>query len=511
MNHPSSRRGPAIFAFGALLSGLLAAPSARALPAAGPDPRAAILRRMDRYFQRHEVDGVVLDARYVLNETEAVRLSVIPQLLGYAELERRRPSARLRRDIAERADYLVDRLELVRSGSVFDGMLAYSLLEAYDVTGDPGHLAAAESILDELDALPTSERILNGGLMAAMAFARDYHRTGDARRAQEVSDILTVLAPYQHTDGSFPHWCPCSTDVHYTDWMAQELILIGRLVNDPRIEPMLARMHAFLDARVGDDGVTRYQAPCWWDPSECTVAYWSVGSGCNIDYDTRGFTNELGYSALEFAHAGSPKYRAVLQFLDGLEDGGVIADKWDYPIPQSDPYWPWTSADTSVVNMSLVFWSLAAIPGSNAHAPGAFAEEDAAAIASPRPPGRSGLLVDRWPRFAAVTSGLYCDEPELRSSAAPQSRIEIETATAGGEVTIRFVLPVAGSVSCEIRDVRGRLVLSLPRQEFDAGPQALPWDGCDARGRACARGIYFARIAALGATRSARILYLPRR
>jgi hypothetical protein len=47
-----------------------------------PDPRDAIVRRMDRYFQRNEMDGVVLDSRWTLNETEAVRLSVTPQLLA---------------------------------------------------------------------------------------------------------------------------------------------------------------------------------------------------------------------------------------------------------------------------------------------------------------------------------------------------------------------------------------------------------------------------------------------
>src|SRR6188768_1494469 len=66
-----------------------------------PDPRDAIVRRMDRYFQRNEADGVVLDSRWVLNETEAVRLSVTPQLLGYVELERRQ-GGNYRSDIQDR-------------------------------------------------------------------------------------------------------------------------------------------------------------------------------------------------------------------------------------------------------------------------------------------------------------------------------------------------------------------------------------------------------------------------
>src|SRR5207247_10694503 len=48
-----------------------------------PDPLRGILRRIDGFMQRNESDGVVMDARYVVNETEAVRLSVVSQLLAY--------------------------------------------------------------------------------------------------------------------------------------------------------------------------------------------------------------------------------------------------------------------------------------------------------------------------------------------------------------------------------------------------------------------------------------------
>jgi len=432
---------------------VLAAPAV----AAPPDPRAALVRRMDHYFQRHEVDGVVLDARWTLNETEAVRLSVIPQLLAYVELERRPSGGDFTRDIADRADYLVARLDQVRSGSVFDGMLAYTLLEAHGVTNDPRHLAAARVVLDELEAMPADDRILNGGLMAAMGFAREYARTGEERYVQMTRDVVAGLAPYENADGSFPHWCGGTEDVHYTDWMTQELILIGRLVDDPQIPPLLARMDAFLEARVGDDGVTRYEGPCPNGPPGCVQRYWSLGTGCAIDVETRAYTNELGYTALLFDHVGSPKLPAVLAFLDGIEDGGTVPDRWEGPIDPEDPYYLWTAADTSVVNMSLLFWSLAAMPP--AHGP------------------------------ATHPSGL---------TVAPNP--------SAGTVAIGFALSAPGSVRATIFDARGRLVRSLPAEDHTGGPGAIPWDGRDARGERCPRGLYFVRLHGPGLDAEARVV-----
>ena len=408
-----------------------------------PDPRDAIVRRMDHYFQRNEVDGVVLDSRWVLNETEAVRLSVTPQLLGYVELERRQ-GGNYRSDIQDRADYLVARLDQVRSGSVFDGMTAYALLEAYGVTGDARHLAAARVVLDELEAMPADGRILNGGLMTAMGFAAEYARTHDERYATMVHDVIKGLDPYQNEDGSFPHWCGGTEDVHYTDWMAQELILIGRRVDDPRIEPLLARMDAFLEQRVGDDGITRYEAPCPWDTIGCIQSYWSRGTGCSIDDETRAYTNELGYTALLFDHVHSPKLPAVLAFLDSIEDGGTVPDRWEGPIDPKDPYYPWTAADTSVVNMSLLFWSLAAMPPG--HGPAAHA-----------------------------TRG------------APAAEIAIAPNPSSGTVTLRLDGVPASPLHVMICDARGRLVRELE------GRTVVEWDGRDAMGRRCPAGIYLVR------------------
>ncbi|MCB1182670.1 hypothetical protein KDM41_04495 [bacterium] len=61
---------------------------------------------------------------------------------------------------------------------------------------------------------------------------------------------------------------------------------------------------------------------------------------------------------------------------------------------------------------------------------------------------------------------------------------------------IRFSLPEAGHVLLDVYDVRGRHVRRLADGAFAAGPQSVPWDGRTDDGRACAAGVYFARLRA---------------
>ena len=111
--------------------------------------------------------------------------------------------------------------------------------------------------------------------------------------------------------------------------------------------------------RVDANGRTRYEEPCEDYPG-CTIYYYSIATGCTIDYDTRAFTNEQGYLALLFDELHSPRYADVMSFFASLENAGTFKDKWDFWPTPDDPYYPWTVADTSVVNMSVIFWSLSA-------------------------------------------------------------------------------------------------------------------------------------------------------
>src|SRR6266567_1833255 len=157
-----------LLAFVALAATFSRAQSRAVLDAEAHDPLVPLVRRIDRYLERNESGGVVLDWRWVVNETEAVRLSVTPQLLGYVELYRVHSTDRIRRDVVDRANYLLARFDQVRSGTVFDGMLGYAFFEAFEATGDPRYFDAGQVVVTELEAQPGTELILNGGLMAAM-------------------------------------------------------------------------------------------------------------------------------------------------------------------------------------------------------------------------------------------------------------------------------------------------------------------------------------------------------
>jgi hypothetical protein len=439
-----------------------------------PEPLTAMVRRMDRYFVEHAVDGVTLDSRFDINPPEAIRQSVVCQLLGYAELEALHPRRRFVTAMSRDGDYLIAHLDQVRSHTPFDGMLGYSLLAAYEVTHEARHLAAARLVVDEMLAIPTEECILNGGLMVAMATAKDAQLFGSAASDAKTRAILAQLARFQNPDGSFPHWCFGSRDIHYTGWMAHELIHLERMTGEPSIAPMLAHMGAFMESRIGPSGASVYEEPCGDYPG-CVTAYYSRATGCDYDYDTRGWTVEPGYQLLLFDHLHSPKFAPVFRFMRSLERDGTFPDLYAYWPPPSDPEYPWTIADTSVANMSIIFWSL------------------------------STALRDRHDVTDARLA--WGDEPEEPASPAvvdprpvepvPRTppRPVLETAPlVVGQEELRFTLPSPAEVRLRVVDLSGRLVREIRAGEMSAGTHAVRWDQDDADGRRVSSGVYFATL-----------------
>jgi hypothetical protein len=431
------------------------------------DPIAPMVRRMDRYLQRYEVDGVTMDWRYEVSPSEEIRQTVVCQVLAYADLYRLLPKPRLRADIVEHADFLLGRLSEIRSHTPFDGMLAYSLLSAYETTGEARFLAAAREVTDEMLAIPTSQCRLNGGLMVAMATAKDWRLTGNEVAEQKTRDILAQLVAYQNQDGSFPHWCFGSRDIHYTGWMGMELIHIARLIDDPIIAPMLSRMTTFLEGRIGPDGRAIYEEPCP-DKPDCVLYYYSRATGCDFDYDTRGWTVEPAYCALLFDHARSPKFDLVTEFLGSLESGGTFADVYGYWPPPEDPEYPWTIADTSVVNMSVIFWAL------------------------------TTALTDRADRGLPLRLELDdVDEPAVVSVPSPPGgRFRIGPNPARGRCEARFTLAATAPVSLAIFDTRGRRVSVIDAGVLPSGNHVIRWNGRDLADRDAPSGLYFARLRA---------------
>lgn len=64
------------------------------------------------------------------------------------------------------------------------------------------------------------------------------------------------------------------------------------------------------------------------------------------------------------------------------------------------------------------------------------------------------------------------------------------------QTTVRYTLPVAGTVSLQLFDVRGHLVRTLADGVRPAGPNEVRWDGCNHDGQAVASGTYFVRLTA---------------
>ncbi len=62
--------------------------------------------------------------------------------------------------------------------------------------------------------------------------------------------------------------------------------------------------------------------------------------------------------------------------------------------------------------------------------------------------------------------------------------------------SIRFEMAQAGKTQVEVFDARGALVKRLPMAWRPAGPQAVDWDGIDAKGHRVPTGVYFWRVTA---------------
>jgi hypothetical protein len=140
--------------------------------------------------------------------------------------------------------------------------------------------------------------------------------------------------------------------------MSMELLIVRRWVNSPLIDQYLTGTHAFLAQCVDSSGLTTYQVPCPSCPGGWLYKF-GRRSGCVIDYDTRGWVNELGYSALLYGETHDPLGARVLGALRALESGGAFADKWDYLPDPFDPIYPWSTESPSVIRTSVIFWTLA--------------------------------------------------------------------------------------------------------------------------------------------------------
>ena len=69
-----------------------------------------------------------------------------------------------------------------------------------------------------------------------------------------------------------------------------------------------------------------------------------------------------------------------------------------------------------------------------------------------------------------------------------------------------FDLETEGAVRVDIHDPAGRRMRTLVQGRLAAGPHAVPWDGRDDQGRACASGLYLARVSTPGHSATAKLV-----
>lgn len=73
-------------------------------------------------------------------------------------------------------------------------------------------------------------------------------------------------------------------------------------------------------------------------------------------------------------------------------------------------------------------------------------------------------------------------------------RFEASPTVAESFVALRFAMPKAGAVRCEVFDVRGRHVRTIAVRAFEAGGHELGWDARDDGARRVQSGLYLVRL-----------------
>jgi len=103
------------------------------------------------------------------------------------------------------------------------------------------------------------------------------------------------------------------------------------------------------------------------------------------------------------------------------------------------------------------------------------------------------------PEYAGAGSGPGTVPPRLAlASSAPNPWRD--------GTMIRFQLDRPRPVKLQVFDIDGRLVRTLARESFGAGPHTVPWEGCDDSGQPVPSGIYYYRLDAGGQARSQQMI-----
>jgi hypothetical protein len=86
------------------------------------------------------------------------------------------------------------------------------------------------------------------------------------------------------------------------------------------------------------------------------------------------------------------------------------------------------------------------------------------------------------------------DDHETPVILRPQTSLTAAPNPFNPQVEICAELPTTAAARLSVCDVRGRLVRELFSGVLAAGESRWRWDGCDAKGRAAASGVYLLRL-----------------
>lgn len=285
--------------------------------------------------------------------TEEVRLNIIPQIQGYANLYSLTGDATYLKEAQSRMDYVISLGSRALARNPWDGHVGFVFLDAFQRIGGEAYRQYG---LEIADACLTyrgqngwgSDNILNWGYMCGMADAKAYAMTGQQKYLDEVRRITRRTGARQNADGGFPHLPFGLTDTGYSSWMMEELLAIRHDdALNPDADVQLERAEQVLLNRVNPDGSLNY--------ADATGNYANNPGG----YDTRGWTAGLSGLAYYLRATGHPdETQKVLTFLfqqagKGNNRGGY-PDKWGYFEPDD----PWSSGNPSVLRTSGVFAGL---------------------------------------------------------------------------------------------------------------------------------------------------------
>jgi hypothetical protein len=93
---------------------------------------------------------------------------------------------------------------------------------------------------------------------------------------------------------------------------------------------------------------------------------------------------------------------------------------------------------------------------------------------------------------------------DVSTAAASLPRLVAAPNPARGATAFAFTIARAGRLELALFDDAGRRVRTLARGPHPAGDALVPWDGRDDAGRACAPGVYFARLSLEGSALATR-------